>query len=1740
METSTQFALPSSTVPPQNASSSALSEPSPKSKLSSKPLQQHRLNQSPYIAPAQSPTTNNSTFVFPNPDRRSHLRPAYFFTSTVPARSDQPLLSWKSYDRVTTMHGALVLCLNIGVDPPDVLKPSHCADLHAWLRPNPNQAHKSIQSIGIALQNQYERWFLPRGNPHFQLVTDANISDLRLVCASVRRAARHDRVLFHYNGHGVPRPTSSGHIWALNQQRNGYASISLSDLHNFFSSPTLYVLDCHSAGALVHSYCRLLNEIDCRDRDRELSASQARAKLTTLPPHRHNVFLAACEENQLLPVASHLPSDLFTSCLTTPIKTALRWFSRRSIRRDVTDAMLDRIPGDVNVRSTPLGELDHILTTVTDAIAWNVLPRDLFNRLYRQDLLLAVLMRNFLLAQRIMGSFGCSPVSYPSLPNTRHHHLWQSFDVAMENLFTQLSTISGEQDHGTTTIAKKQPHKRSDVPSSSSTAADQPTRKTVHSSRSNFVGSSTVIASSHRKREKQMKSPSALPYQRSTFFEDHMKAFSVWLDVRRDSPPPEQLPMMLQVLFSSNRPQGLSLISRYMQTGPSAVDHTCSVGAFPYLIRLLDKYKAKAFAEESGYQGDLIFIWSKILAYDDTCQGDLVNSNADLFFLKFLLDTSGDAKPVVIASAFFVLSVLARKHPARMCSCYVLDACKIHLTHHHALVRRWSCLCLTEIFTRAENSTQVLELSSTSLVQTLRSILKDDPEADVRAAAVSTVSVLLGISLKHMIDKIDSNPNFAKIIQARSSHTQPSTVHRKSPTTHSYSSGPNLSPVNIGTQTSANANCCANAGDSFRVNTLSAHLKTEWEGILEFGADLTDVACHESSALVRREVALGISALVRDQQHKFVPLSLESNIFATPKLDENEKRSFNERKDIYKALWNVISELACDPHPVVAAIAWRTFGLVTDAIEQTALTINSGNPIPKDVLMVDDNCGSHQRPTFNDTKVISTQSRIYTYIGKDCSCSQSSSHIPSVAQLPPTQHSIFLPSVGKQEPNISQPAASENRIMRNIHVKSVKGSFDFGILFEAEANATHSISHGLHEGEVRVINNNILKSQMSTESDERTAQTCGRTSSLQTNTENRNLSDAEARSLLYTAIMKGLENMLKTVSKHPTASNQCSFPSTLSGSQVSPGRCRVDSQSAMDKNQTNRKSSYEEHILKSNQKGLPPRPHKETVCYHLPCRLSFPSGLTEQRLIRGTQQVRNKTVEMSLSSQSGHARSGKSTSEKRSLQTAVPSDDGTAFSLYEWSSFYLRKAKFDCEVPDYVDETESFARLWCFDHPKDEYNQNNSHSEEDFDDTDTGNDTSDRKGTAQVQELGRFDMAAGGGAISALSFLPKGSGMGSGHLVVTGDTNGSLGVYNVSTGKCQASFGIPIAPGMQEVGISSIVCNPYEGNNPHGYGLSSKRTALILAGAYDGRVAVFHSGPFSAQCRMLSTFQASGKAGRRQAASTQIPFRTHFQNEPNEETTLSTHNICENYGLQMDFNATSGHLVAGGCDGAIVRVWDLTREQCIWSDAVAKPNVIPTAVTMLKKENQNVFLVGGSNGGLHVVDIRERIEESGSNGNLLGQHENSILHLDTLCDVSCNNAGWCGEKIVSADCNGDLVIWDLRWHDVNWRANNSSRETVYHEEGMTTMCIRHNGRYIGVGSTNGVNLLKEDSGEVTIEHHLEMGSGVTDEQNSNFAVTALGFQEEYGLLAAGCSDGRVVVCGKRRDLYPNALRFYQR
>ena len=70
-----------------------------------------------------------------------------------------------------------------------------------------------------------------------------------------------------------------------------------------------------------------------------------------------------------------------------------------------------------------------------------------FKQLYRQDLLVASLFRNYLLAERILHSYSCKPVTHPELPPTYHHPLWEAWDMALDHCLAQLPALREGQEY---------------------------------------------------------------------------------------------------------------------------------------------------------------------------------------------------------------------------------------------------------------------------------------------------------------------------------------------------------------------------------------------------------------------------------------------------------------------------------------------------------------------------------------------------------------------------------------------------------------------------------------------------------------------------------------------------------------------------------------------------------------------------------------------------------------------------------------------------------------------------------------------------------------------------------------------------------------------------------------------------------------------------------------------------------------------------------------------------------------------------------------------------------------------------------------------------------------------------------------------------------------------------------------------------------------------------------------------
>lgn len=174
---------------------------------------------------------------------------------------------------------------------------------------------------------------------------DPTVDEVKKLCTSLRRNAKEERVLFHYNGHGVPRPTVNGEIWVFNKvaptrpplagiSRSGflvnahvgfslfqnytqYIPLSIYDLQTWMGSPSIFVYDCSNAGIIVKSFKQFALQ---REQELEVSGppgavepSQTHASA----PSRHAGF---CYPEKLL-----LTSCNLSSCQSFFMSSATRW-----------------------------------------------------------------------------------------------------------------------------------------------------------------------------------------------------------------------------------------------------------------------------------------------------------------------------------------------------------------------------------------------------------------------------------------------------------------------------------------------------------------------------------------------------------------------------------------------------------------------------------------------------------------------------------------------------------------------------------------------------------------------------------------------------------------------------------------------------------------------------------------------------------------------------------------------------------------------------------------------------------------------------------------------------------------------------------------------------------------------------------------------------------------------------------------------------------------------------------------------------------------------------------------------------------------------------------------------------------------------------------------------------------------------------------------------------------------------
>ncbi|KAL7718169.1 WD domain containing protein [Entamoeba marina] len=297
-----------------------------------------------------------------------------------------------------TPHLILCCCINIGTDPPDS-------------KPHVTSTTEVGYDITASLASQYQRFCTPSTTT--ELLWDPTTDP-----AHDRHSK--DRILFHYNGHGVPLPTINHECWFFDEEITTYIPMNIGDVFNCLGEHAIYVFDCPYSARLFKWFTKR-NEL-------------------LLKQHKHPadyIVFSGYGDLEAPQTNPNFPVDIFSTCLTSPLSMCiLHYYYTTDAILKLPSNFLKTLPVEHKIKQQqPYVELYAILTAIIEGIAWNVLPHDMFMKLFRKDIAVASLFRHFILARRVLKTFSFTPQSYPPIPDTSSHPLWKTWDATIHEVF---------------------------------------------------------------------------------------------------------------------------------------------------------------------------------------------------------------------------------------------------------------------------------------------------------------------------------------------------------------------------------------------------------------------------------------------------------------------------------------------------------------------------------------------------------------------------------------------------------------------------------------------------------------------------------------------------------------------------------------------------------------------------------------------------------------------------------------------------------------------------------------------------------------------------------------------------------------------------------------------------------------------------------------------------------------------------------------------------------------------------------------------------------------------------------------------------------------------------------------------------------------------------------------------------------------------------------------------------------
>lgn len=341
---------------------------------------------------------------------------------------------------------------------PGLLSPSIC--MWKSLAAVPGSEGTTLRHLSNSLAEKYKTIY--DDLPSIQLNNEPEKNILMEAKEARSRLTTKNHMLVHHVSRGTSKLSSQSKSCLPTIEYGGMPEKTLqaSKLVKEVGFPVTFIADCENAGVLLDAFLDALHtknrstgaghdgertysgtvrrESKSKEADRQLNGGDGRycgSQPIDSQISNELFFIGASGRDGRLSHHPRLMTDLMTSCITSPVMTALVWFMIE--HEDLTDLhpiLLHVFPGAVEDRKTPLGELQFYFMSVVEVIAWSSFSSSLFQRLFHQTKLLRSLYHGYLLAERIIvGGLSGSVSVYPPLPATYAHPYWAHFDYALES-----------------------------------------------------------------------------------------------------------------------------------------------------------------------------------------------------------------------------------------------------------------------------------------------------------------------------------------------------------------------------------------------------------------------------------------------------------------------------------------------------------------------------------------------------------------------------------------------------------------------------------------------------------------------------------------------------------------------------------------------------------------------------------------------------------------------------------------------------------------------------------------------------------------------------------------------------------------------------------------------------------------------------------------------------------------------------------------------------------------------------------------------------------------------------------------------------------------------------------------------------------------------------------------------------------------------------------------------------------